>query len=114
MLNSLIRGVSMGAGMGIGQQITGTLIQHVVGRTTGQRGNNGNNSGNTGHSPPPAATGWDIQCACGESNTGDSRFCGQCGKPLVARCTLSSGTRCACGFMNATGQKFCSECGNRL
>lgn len=103
MLNSLIRGVGMGAGMGIGQEITSTVIQHVRNRRQGNNAPNNN-----------VAADWDIKCACGETNTADSRFCGQCGKTLVARCNLTAGTKCTCGFMNATGQKFCSECGTRL
>ncbi|MCL2577283.1 MAG: zinc ribbon domain-containing protein [Defluviitaleaceae bacterium] len=98
MLKSLLKGVSMGTGMGIGQELTGTVIQHI--RNRGQQSNN--------------AGGWDIKCRCGELNTADSRFCGSCGSPVVARCNLQSGVRCSCGFTNVTGQKFCSECGNRL
>ena len=101
MLKSLLKGVSMGTGMGIGQELTGTLIQHV--RNRGQQANAGNNTG-----------GWDIKCTCGALNTEDSRFCGQCGNQLVTRCRLSSGVKCNCGYMNAQGQKFCSECGSGL
>ena len=103
MLRSLIKGVGMGAGMGIGQEISGAVIQHIRDRRAGQG---------------PAMGGGqqqDIRCGgCGEINTGDSRFCGACGNALVARCNLSSGVRCNCGFINANGQKFCSECGTRL
>jgi RNA polymerase subunit RPABC4/transcription elongation factor Spt4 len=57
----------------------------------------------------------DIQCGrCNEINTGDSKFCGECGNQLIYSCTLSSGVQCRCGFINAQGQKFCSECGNSL
>jgi membrane protease subunit (stomatin/prohibitin family) len=104
MLKSLLKGVSMGTGMGIGQELTGTLIQHVLNR--GQQGQGQQNS-TKGH--------WDIKCSgCGEISTGDSRFCGSCGKSLVERCRLSSGVKCSCGFMNANGQKFCSDCGSSL
>ena len=105
MLRSLVKGVGMGAGMGIGQELTGTVIQHIR-----------NRSQQSGAAATPAqnTNTWDIQCNCGALNTEDSRFCGQCGNALVKRCNLSSGVRCACGFTNASGQKFCSECGNRL
>ena len=104
MLRSLLKGVGMGAGMGIGQEITGTLIQHMRDRRGGQ-----------GHSAGNGTAQMDIQCSgCREINTVDSRFCGNCGSALVSRCNLSSGVRCNCGFVNANGQKFCSECGSRL
>jgi len=97
MLRSLMRGVGLGAGMSIGQELVGSVFQHV--RNRGQHNH-------AGH--------WDIQCSCGALNTEDSRFCGSCGTSLVARCTLSEGTTCACGFVNAREQKFCSDCGTRL
>ncbi|MDR2183515.1 MAG: zinc ribbon domain-containing protein [Clostridiales bacterium] len=106
MLKSLLKGVSMGTGMGIGQELTGTLIQHFTGRGQGQ-----------GQTAPAVNQPMvrDIQCGrCNEINTGDSRFCGACGNMLVQKCTLTSGTTCGCGFVNATGQKFCSECGSSL
>ena len=103
MLRSLIKGVGLGAGMGIGQEIAGTIIQQV--RNRGQAGGNQN----------AVPAGYDIQCGrCNELNTGDSRFCGGCGNMLISRCNLSSGVRCNCGFVNANGQKFCSECGTGL
>jgi membrane protease subunit (stomatin/prohibitin family) len=101
-----MKGVGMGAGMGIGQELTGTLIQHV--RNRGQGGAPG------APAQQQAQGGWDIQCSCGAVNTADSRFCGQCGGTLVQRCMLSGGTKCSCGYTNAQGQKFCSECGNKL
>ena len=108
MLRSLMKGVGMGAGMGIGQEITGAVIQHIRDRRADNSPAQGNFTGNN-------QAQRDIQCGgCGEINTGDSRFCGACGGSLVARCNLSSGTRCNCGFINANGQKFCSECGTRL
>jgi len=97
MLRSLVKGVGMGAGMGIGQELTGAVIQHI--RSRGQQEDAG---------------GWDIKCSCGALNTDDSRFCGQCGQPLVKRCNLTSGVKCNCGYMNAQGQKFCSECGSGI
>jgi hypothetical protein len=104
MLKSLLKGVSMGTGMGIGQELTGAIIQNVLGK----KGSGNNNAGNS-------AADRDIQCGkCGEISTGDSKFCGGCGNALVTRCILQSGIKCSCGFMNAQGQKFCSECGNRL
>ena len=106
MLKSLLKGVSMGTGMGIGQELTETLIQHVKNR--GQ-----SNASEIKALPVSAAQ--DIRCGkCNEINTGDSRFCGACGNMLVRKCSLSSGVRCLCGFVNANGQKFCSECGNSL
>jgi len=104
MLRSLIKGVGMGAGMSIGQELTSTLIQHVMDKKQGSAGGDFGVGG-----------GIDIQCGkCNEISTGDSRFCGACGNPLVRRCTLTSGARCNCGFVNAQGQKFCSECGTNL
>jgi len=97
----------MGTGMGIGQELTGTVIQHI--RNRGQGSQDGNQSA------APRSDSWDIQCGrCNEVNTGDSRFCGSCGNQLVRKCDLSAGTRCGCGFVNANGQKFCSECGTSL
>ena len=109
MLRSLVKGVGMGAGMGIGQEIAGTIIQHVRERRSGQgQMHAGSNTGGN-------QVQMDIRCGgCGEVNTGDSRFCGNCGSSLVARCRLTSGVSCNCGFINASGQKFCSECGTRL
>ena len=102
MLRSLMKGVGLGAGMSIGQEITRTIIQNLRNRGQGNQGAAGQ------------AT-WDIQCGrCNEVNTGDSRFCGSCGNQLVSRCNLSSGTRCNCGYVNAQGQRFCSECGSQL
>ena len=107
MLKSLLKGVSMGTGMGIGQELTGTIIQHVR--------NRGQASANVNQSAAPIPAGRDIQCGkCNEVNTGDSRFCGACGNLLVRKCNLSTGARCNCGFINANGQKFCSECGTSL
>ena len=106
MLKSLLRGVSMGAGMGIGQELAGAAIRKVRGKGQGNT-----NTANTA----AAATDRDIQCGkCNEINTGDSRFCGACGNTLVKKCVLDSGVKCACGFVNAQGQKFCSECGKPL
>jgi membrane protease subunit (stomatin/prohibitin family) len=102
MLKSLLKGVSMGTGMGIGQELTGAILDKI-----GQKRNN-NSGGN-------AAVERDIQCGkCGEINTGDSKFCGGCGNCLATRYNLQSGVKCACGFLNVKGQKFCSECGQRL
>lgn len=107
MLKSLLKGVSMGTGMGIGQELTGTLIQHV--KNMGQGNTGPSQAAGTGSAMP------DIQCGkCNEVNTGDSRFCGACGNMLVRKCNLSSGVKCKCGFVNAQGQKFCSECGGPL
>jgi len=101
MLKSLLKGVSMGTGMGIGQELTGTLIHHVKNRGQGNA-----NAGKTDR---------DIQCGgCGEINTGDSKFCGNCGNSLVVRYNIQSGVKCACGYVNCSGQKFCSECGKKL
>ena len=103
MLRSLLKGVGMGTGMGIGQELAGTLIQHV--RNKGQ--GTGNMGGNFADR--------DIQCGgCGEINTGDSKFCGNCGNSLVMRYNIPSGVKCACGYMNCSSQKFCSECGRGL
>jgi len=104
MLRSLLKGASMGVGLGVGKELTGVLINHVKDR---KKGNAGGSAVETIER--------DIQCgSCSEINTADSNFCGACGHSLVTRCTLQSGVKCACGFMNAQGQNFCSECGNRL
>jgi len=94
MLRSLMKGVGLGAGMSVGQQIVGSLMQNISQR-------NSNASG-------------DITCTCGEVNTADSRFCGSCGACLISRWNLREGEKCQCGFVNAQRQKFCSECGTRL
>ena len=99
MLRSLIKGVGMGAGMGIGQEIAGSLVQNM--RNRRQAG--------------ARMADRDVQCgACGEINTGDSKFCGACGNSFVMRYDIQSGIKCNCGFVNARGQKFCSECGTGL
>ena len=98
MLRALIRGVGMGAGIGIGQEIVGAIIDRV------QHGR---------HDIYESTR--DIRCSgCGEFNTEDSRFCGQCGNTLIERCHLSQGVTCSCGFVNAKGQKYCSECGTMV
>jgi hypothetical protein len=94
MLRSLIKGVGLGAGLSVGQQIAGAFMQNIALRTASASG--------------------DITCACGQINTADSRFCGECGGCLVSRCNLQEGIKCQCGFTNAQGQKFCSECGTKL
>jgi len=94
MIRALMKGVGLGAGMSVGQQIAGALMYNIAQR-------NANASG-------------DITCTCGEINTADSRFCGSCGACLVSRCNLQEGVKCECGFINARKQKFCSECGIRL
>jgi len=106
----------MGAGLGIGQEIAGAVIQTVKGRMSG-----GANAGNMGvpggffDATAPSMPERDMQCSsCNEMNTADSRFCGACGNCLMSRINLSSGTRCVCGYINANGQRFCSECGSRL
>jgi membrane protease subunit (stomatin/prohibitin family) len=102
MLKSLLKGVSMGTGMGIGQELTGTLIQNFIGQKKS------NNAG-------MVSSDLDIRCSsCGQVNTSDSKFCGECGNSFVTRCILQSGVKCNCGYMNARGQKFCSDCGTRL
>ena len=97
MLRSLIKGVGLGAGMSVGQQIAGAFMQNIAQR-------NANNANNYG----------DISCKCGEINTADSKFCGACGSCLISQCRLQEGVKCQCGYINAHGQRFCSECGARL
>jgi membrane protease subunit (stomatin/prohibitin family) len=106
MLKDLLKGVSMGTGMGIGQELTGTIIQNVMNKRSG------NNFGDSNTAIKPGDR--DIRCICGKINTGDSKFCGECGNAVVTRCILTSGVKCVCGYINAQGQKFCSECGSRL
>jgi len=102
MLKSLLKGLTIGTGMGIGQELTGAVLKNVRDQKSGR---------NTGNKTAER----DIQCGnCGEINTGDSKFCGACGNSLAARYDLQSGIKCSCGFMNARGQKFCSECGKPL
>jgi membrane protease subunit (stomatin/prohibitin family) len=111
MLRSLLKGVGMGAGMSVGQQVTGAIIQNVTGGRRNRNNNNAANNNNTAAARRPR----DIRCgSCNEMNTSDSRFCGECGNCLVTRYNLSSGVTCACGYVNAQGQKFCSECGQSL
>jgi membrane protease subunit (stomatin/prohibitin family) len=99
MLKSLLKGISQGTGMGIGQELTATLLQTVLGK-------GGNNNGEQSI---------EIKCGgCGQINTADSKFCGECGTSFATRYNLQSGVKCNCGYMNAQGQKFCSECGTRL
>jgi len=112
MLKDLLKGVSMGTGMGVGQELTGVLIQGVRDRF-------GKNDLGSGDAVNAAAIGGtverDIQCGgCGAINTGDSKFCGACGFSLMSQITLASGVKCNCGFLNAQGQQFCSECGKKL
>ena len=48
---------------------------------------------------------------CGRQNPQGSRFCNNCGAPLIE----TSEIRCSkCGFLNILGAKFCSNCGNPL
>ncbi len=48
---------------------------------------------------------------CGRQNPQGSRFCNNCGAPLIE----TSEIRCSkCGFLNIPGAKFCSNCGNPL
>ena len=108
MLKSLLKGVGIGAGISVGQEIVGGLMRN---RNSSNRNVSTNNSNNANNSNLER----DIQCrACGEVNTGDSRFCGECGGALQNRITIASGVKCDCGYMNAAGQKFCSECGKGL
>jgi Putative virion core protein (lumpy skin disease virus) len=54
--------------------------------------------------PQPAQTienTW--KCECGHENTGNGRFCAECGKPK------STDWKCECGNVNKG--KFCAECG---
>lgn len=46
-------------------------------------------------------------CSCGTKNDPGSRFCKNCGNPLVSVCP-------ACGAEVKAGSKFCSSCGNKL
>ena len=49
-----------------------------------------------------------MQCLkCHSDNPPDTRFCGQCGAPLVAACG-------ACGAANPPENKFCGHCGSPL
>lgn len=46
-----------------------------------------------------------LRCtACGHANTGDARFCGQCGEALARCCS-------GCGAVLAASQRFCTQCG---
>ena len=102
VLKSLIKGIGIGTGVGIGQQLTNTVIQNMM-----------NKKG--GNSAAVQAAERDIKCnSCGALNTGDSKFCGACGNSLAARYDLQNGVTCSCGYTNAQGQKFCSECGKSL
>ncbi|MCS7126327.1 MAG: SPFH domain-containing protein [Aigarchaeota archaeon] len=48
---------------------------------------------------------------CGRQNPQNSRFCNNCGSPLME----TGGLRCPnCGVQNIAGAKFCSNCGSRL
>ncbi len=44
---------------------------------------------------------------CGAAAQEGQRFCGQCGRPLVATCTT-------CGFENPPDHRFCGSCGSPL
>ena len=44
---------------------------------------------------------------CGRVNPAGQKFCGDCGKPLIAVCP-------SCSSANPPGQKFCGECGAPL
>jgi len=46
-------------------------------------------------------------CSCGTKNEPGSRFCKECGKPLVILCP-------ACGAEVKAESKFCSACGRKL
>lgn len=115
MIKDLLKGVSMGAGMGVGSELTGSIIQGI-------RNRRGGGAAPEEAAPPAAAPvvvgsalERDIQCGqCRTVNTGDSKFCGECGFSLMSRITLASGIKCLCGFINCSGQKFCSECGKKL
>ncbi len=49
-----------------------------------------------------------MECGtCGATAQEEQRFCGQCGRPLVATCT-------DCGFDNPPGHRFCGSCGGAL
>ncbi|WP_400206916.1 SPFH domain-containing protein [Methanomethylophilus alvi] len=48
-----------------------------------------------------------IQCSCGFSVKKGSKFCPECGKPLIAVCPQ-------CGNQIQPGAKFCPECGGKL
>jgi len=49
-----------------------------------------------------------MACAsCGRANRPGAKFCGGCGRPLVARCP-------ACGSEHAEGARFCDACGASL
>jgi class 3 adenylate cyclase len=49
-----------------------------------------------------------MQCLkCHRDHSPDTRFCGQCGTPLVAACG-------ACGVANPSENKFCGDCGAPL
>jgi membrane protease subunit (stomatin/prohibitin family) len=48
---------------------------------------------------------------CGFQNPANTKFCGNCGKPLQ----VQPGVTCPkCGTVNAAGAKFCSNCGTQL
>ena len=102
VLKSLIRGFGVGTGIGIGHELTKTVIKNMKNKKSGG-------------SPAIQGAEKDIKCdACGEINTGDSKFCGACGNSLTVKYELQSGVTCSCGYTNAQGQKFCSECGKSL
>jgi class 3 adenylate cyclase/tetratricopeptide (TPR) repeat protein len=49
-----------------------------------------------------------MQCPnCKRDNRPNRKFCGECGKPLVAKCER-------CGASNEPGEGFCGECGVAL
>ncbi|MGH2951303.1 MAG: adenylate/guanylate cyclase domain-containing protein, partial [Solirubrobacterales bacterium] len=53
--------------------------------------------------------GSEVCGACGEVNRPGSRFCGKCGRSLVAEVSCGS-----CGAENPADQGFCNRCGNPL
>jgi membrane protease subunit (stomatin/prohibitin family) len=81
-------GAQMAVGMGVGQAMSGGLVQ-----------------------PAPAPTfspgGTQVACGkCGAKQPG-GKFCAECGSPLVAQKKFCSG----CGTEIAANAKFCANCG---
>lgn len=84
-------------GMGLGSQVGGGL----VGAASASNQQQLQNQQGSQKSTAPDADGW--ACSSGHRNTGDSRFCAQCGQAKPQDWT------CACSHKNSGN--FCAQCG---
>ena len=110
VIRGAAKGLGLGAGMAVGNQLVGNLLNR------GRNNNAAQNPFNPGmQQPAPQAPIGGISCpACNTGNESTRKFCAGCGGALIAP-TAANGISCVgCGTVNDATRKFCGGCGNKV